>query len=438
VKGDPESVGRVALHLGRILRSTGRVARGLGTIRQDLNVSLLGGKVVEVKGVQKLNLLPKVVEYERARQLALIRVAERLKERGLREVVCSSIDVTDATANSSNRVLRDRVSEGGKVVAIAARGLQGVLGWEPLPDFRLGKEVAEVARANSLGGVIHSDEFERQGITKTEEGMLRALTHAGSQDALVLLAGPADAVESCVPRIVERLREAVRGVPAETRAATETGETRYMRPRPGSQRMYPETDIPNIKVTEGRLRRLAGAVPENWEATISRLAASYSISEDLALKLYDAGLDRDFEALSRELELEPSVVASVLVDIPTRLMREGVPESALGLPALEDVLRAVANGKAAKEAVPDILKEVGKKGATVESAIHSLGLEAADEQMVRSVIQSLVTSQVAFIREKGESAFAPLMGEAMKQLRGKADGAAVARILKEELRKRAQ
>ena len=48
--------------LGRAMRSTGRVARGLGTIRQDLNVSVMGGGVVEVKGVQKLNLVAKVVQ----------------------------------------------------------------------------------------------------------------------------------------------------------------------------------------------------------------------------------------------------------------------------------------------------------------------------------------------------------------------------------------
>ncbi len=51
--GFPEDVESAALQLGRALRSTGRVARGLGTIRQDLNVSVMGGEVVEVKGVQK-------------------------------------------------------------------------------------------------------------------------------------------------------------------------------------------------------------------------------------------------------------------------------------------------------------------------------------------------------------------------------------------------
>ena len=433
VRGDPELVGKVALYLGRVLRSTGKVARGLGTIRQDLNVSLSGGKVVEVKGVQKLNLLPRVVEYERARQSALVTVAARLKERGVKAVSCGITDVTEAAHNSGSRILRERASEGGKVVAVTARGLKGLLGWEPVPGFRLGKEVAEVARANSLGGIIHSDEFEHQGIPQQEEMLLRTLTGAGEDDAIVLLAGLSEQVDACAPRVVERLRVAVAGVPAETRAATDAGETRYMRPRPGSQRMYPETDIPNIGVTKRTLANLDKIVPQNWEARISKLAETYGLSEDIALKLYDSEMDGEFEALAGELKLEPSVVASTLVDLPIRLAREGVPEAALGLGMLSEVLRAVAHGEIAKEAIPDVLKAVGAGNRDVEIAIRSLGLERADESKIRAVIESVLLRNAGLVREKGDAAFAQLMGEAMKELRGRADGAAVARNLKAKL-----
>jgi len=433
VRGDPDLVGRVALYLGRVLRSTGRVARGLGTIRQDLNVSLSGGKVVEVKGVQKLNLLPRVVAYERARQSALGSVATALKDKGVKAVSCHTTDVTEAALNSGSRVLREKALEGGKIVAVAARGLKGLLGWEPAPGFRLGKEVAEVARANSLGGVIHSDEFERQGIGQQEEAHLRALTDAGEDDALVLLAGMSEQVDACVPRVLERLKGATVGVPAETRAATDAGETRYMRPRPGSQRMYPETDIPNIRVTKRMLADLDKAVPQNWEVRVSKLADTYGLSEDMALKLYDSELDGEFEALAGELKLEPSVVASALVDLPARLTREGVPEAALGLVVLAEALRAVAHGRIAKEALPDVLKAAGAGNGDIEGAIRSLGLERADESRIRAVIESVLLRNAGLVREKGDAAFAQLMGEAMQELRGRADGAAVARILKAKL-----
>jgi glutamyl-tRNA(Gln) amidotransferase subunit E len=433
VVGDPEFVGKVALHLGRVLRSTGRVARGLGTIRQDLNVSLTGGRVVEVKGVQKLNLLPKVVEYERRRQMGLVRVAEKLKERGVKQVNCRARDVTVVMGGTSSKVPRKALVEGGKVVAVAALGLGGLMGWEPYQDVRLGKEVAEVARANSLGGIIHSDEFRRQGVSEAEEGKLRAELDCEERDALVLVAGPPGLVDRCVPLLIARLEEAVSGVPAETRAATETGETRYMRPRPGSQRMYPETDIPNITITARRRADLTDYVPEDWQAKIARLGREYSLSEDLSVKLYDSDISTDFEELSRELHLEPSVVASVLVDLPSRLAREGVPENALGLPVLSEVLRAVDSGQTAKEAVPDVLKAVGSRGLSISEAIRALGVQLAGESQVRKVVDSVVEKHRPVIEEKGDAAFSLLMGEVMRELRGKADGAAVSRILRERL-----
>jgi glutamyl-tRNA(Gln) amidotransferase subunit E len=433
VVGDPEFVGKVALHLGRVLRSTGRVARGLGTIRQDLNVSLMGGKVVEVKGVQKLNLLPKVVEYERRRQMGLVKVAEKLREKGLKRVKCRTRDVTGVMGGTSSKATRKALAESGKVVAIAALGLGGMMGWEPYETVRLGKEVAEVARANSLGGIIHSDEFSKQEVSEAEESKLRSELECGEEDALVLVAGPPRLVDRCVPLLIARLEEAVSGVPAETRAATEAGETKFMRPRPGSQRMYPETDIPNITITAGRRADLAERVPEDWRAKIARFGREYSLSEDLAVKVYDADMATDFEKLNRELHLEPSVVASVLVDLPSRLAREGVPESALSLPVLSEVLRAVDSGRTAKEAVPDILKAVGSRGLSVSEAIRALGVQLAGESQVRNVVDSVMERHRPMIEEKGDAAFSLLMGEAMRELRGKADGAAVSRILRERL-----
>lgn len=65
----PEQAKEVAEHIGMILKSTGRVKNGLGTIRQDVNVSIKGHPRVEIKGVQKLQDIPKLIENEVKRQL---------------------------------------------------------------------------------------------------------------------------------------------------------------------------------------------------------------------------------------------------------------------------------------------------------------------------------------------------------------------------------
>ena len=433
VRGDSAHVGAVALQLGRVLRSTGKAARGLGTIRQDMNVSLGGGRVVEVKGVQKLNLIPKVVEYERRRQSMLRAVAAKLRAKGVRKVACRSMDVTATMARTASPVIKGLVAQGGAVRCISARGLAGLLGWEPEPGVRLGKELAEVARAGSLGGVIHSDEFEKQGVTGPEADALRNAMGCSVEDGLVLVAGRPDSVERVIPVLVSRLEAVTEGVPEETRAPTDAGETRYMRPRPGSQRMYPETDIPDIPVPGPLRARVAKAVPEDWESTVRTLESRYSLSSDMALKVYDSDLAAEFVRACGKLRLEPSFVASTLVDLPARLTREGVPEAWCSLPALMAALEAVDGGKAAKEAVPEILRSAGEMGVSVGELLASTGREVLDEAHVAAVVEAVVSRESALIAERGDAAFSPLMGEVMKELRGKADGSLVARMLHQKV-----
>lgn len=434
--GSPESVGRVALHLGRTLRATGRVARGLGTIRQDLNVSVRGGKVVEVKGIQKLNLLPRVVAYEIARQLGLLEVASKLRGRGVKEVDCKECDASSLLLKTASRVVQGRLMEGGKVVCISAPGLQGLLGWEPSPGVRLGKEVAEVARANGLGGIIHSDEFSKQGISREEEEALRRECGVGKDAALVLLAGPSSKVGKAAPHVMHRLRLATEGVPAETRSATEDGESRFMRPRPGAQRMYPETDVPDVVIGADRVRAVMALVPEGWEQTVSRYEEEHSLSRDLAVKLLDSDYLEVFERLAGELRLESSLVASMLVDLPVRLAREGIPEEALNPASIAEVLRAIDAGSVAKEAAPEILRAIGNgKAKNVDEAIAKLGLGSIEADRLSEMIESVIQKNRALIDAKGEGAFSPLMGEVMAQARGKADGELVSRLLRERLSK---
>jgi len=62
-----EQAKEVALYIGDILRSC-KVKRGIGTIRQDVNISILSGNRVEMKGVQDMKMFLKTIENEVIRQ----------------------------------------------------------------------------------------------------------------------------------------------------------------------------------------------------------------------------------------------------------------------------------------------------------------------------------------------------------------------------------
>src|SRR5207245_10019151 len=79
----PEDASNIALAIRRVLRATRKVKRGLGTIRQELNISIAKGSLTEIKGVQELELVSKVVELEVKRQLTLLETRDELHKRGV-------------------------------------------------------------------------------------------------------------------------------------------------------------------------------------------------------------------------------------------------------------------------------------------------------------------------------------------------------------------
>jgi len=76
----PHEIQDIAYTIGLIAKSTGKIKRGIGAIRQDLNVSISKGARVEIKGVQDLSLIAKVIELEVQRQLSLIESEKKVEE----------------------------------------------------------------------------------------------------------------------------------------------------------------------------------------------------------------------------------------------------------------------------------------------------------------------------------------------------------------------
>jgi Glu-tRNA(Gln) amidotransferase subunit E-like FAD-binding protein len=75
----PEEVQEIAYLVGMICRSTGKVKRGIGTVRQDVNVSVKNGPRVEIKGIQELGLISKVIQLEVQRQISVPKLNEEVR-----------------------------------------------------------------------------------------------------------------------------------------------------------------------------------------------------------------------------------------------------------------------------------------------------------------------------------------------------------------------
>jgi glutamyl-tRNA(Gln) amidotransferase subunit E len=438
VISSPEEAREVALRIGLLLRSLGRVKRELGSIRQDLNISVEGGAKIEVKGVQYLDLIPKVVAYEALRQRSLLEIRDELARRGVtREALeFKPVDVTHVFAETKSRIAKQAISAGGVAMALKLPGFKGLLGREIQPGRRLGTELADRARYwAEVGGLFHSDELPGYGITEREAEEVRKVLGCGDLDAFILVFESREKAEEALRAAWERALECLQGVPEETRAANPDGTTRYMRPRPGSARMYPETDVRPIRITREWLEKLRRELPEPPEKTLERLVEKYSLPQDMAWKLFDTQQLYLFEELVEKTGAPPLLVASTLTNTLVSLRREGVPVENITEEHLSSVFAQVARGTMAKEAIPDVLKLLATNPAmTVEEALRSLGGSLSEEE-VRRIVREIVAENSEYIRERGERAFGRIMGLVMEKVRGRADGKLVSEIVREELRK---
>lgn len=424
----------ITLSLGRLLRASRRVARGLGTIRQDVNISILNSKsVVEVKGVQRLDQLRKVIEYEMHRQYALHIIAELLKEKGL-TFNASVYDVTDILRDTRSKVIRNALERQGVVKAIVVKDFAGMLAYEPYEGIRLGKELSELVRFYGLGGIFHSDELPAYGITDKEVDSIRSSLRLADSDAFILLAGMDEQVRNAIDAVIERLRYAFIGVPAETRAATDDGRTVYSRPRPGAARMYPETDVPPIAVSKDILDSLMSSIPKPWDEYIDDLSKRYNINKVLAEKVFDSEYFELFEELASSSSIQASFIASVLTEGIVSLERQGLDASRLKVEHIRYAFNRLAEGHIAKESILNIFSIIMQgKADSVEQAVSIMGLKAVSDDELVKIIDGIIEENSSLINAKGMNALGALMGIAMGRLRGKVDGSKVNRVLKERL-----
>jgi glutamyl-tRNA(Gln) amidotransferase subunit E len=440
IGGRPDEIVNTAYILGRLLRATKRVTRGLGSIRQDINLSIMDGSVVEVKGVQRLEQLTKVIEYEMLRQHGLFLIAQRLrKDRRPEEIeVGGKIeDVTDILSKSSSKVIKELLTgDDCRFKAIRVSGFAGIIGFEPYHGIRVGKQLGELVRFYGLGGIFHSDELPNHEITRADvDAIMKKLDISSEKDAFVILGGPTEKLESAIQPVIQRLKVVPYGVTAETRAATFEGKTVYSRPRPGAARMYPETDIPPIPVDGSSLDMLSSMVPLSWDETVKTIANRYHLNQKLAEQVFDSKYFELFERIMGIVKKIPSTfIVSKLTEDTVNLERQGLDTASLTDEIIIDTFGKVEEGAVGKESVIPIFEKIIKKEATsVEQAINVLGVAALTNQKLEEIIAKILEDNISIITQKQMGSLGMLMGRSMAVLRGKADGQRVNEILKEKL-----
>jgi len=425
----------VAEEIGALLRATKRARRGIGTVREDVNVSIEGGHRIEVKGVQELRMIQEYVEREAARQKLLLEVRDELRRRNAGVPPVDPLDVTELFRAIVSGPFSGAGRGGQVVLALGLTGFAGLLRSPPRSEERLGRELADQARSVGLRGLVHSDELPAYGVSEAIVAALRDRLSSGEMDAFVLVTDHTrERARAALNRVARRSRAAVEGIPGETRDPLPDGRTRYSRPLPGRDRMYPETDIPPIAIRADRLDRLRAQLPERPAELEARLARSHGIPIEVVQQIVYGDLLEPFEQLASRGHA-PGLVARLLTQDLPAVPRAG-PDAPLFEPSLDTLsamLAAIEAGRLAKEGVPSILAALASGASTVEVAIERAGLSGFSRDDLVSLIRRVVQANSAMVRTRGDAAFSPLMGDVMREVRGRRDGQEISETLRAEI-----
>lgn len=427
----PEQVKEVAYQLGQVLRST-KVKRGLGTIRQDLNISIAEGSRVEIKGVQDLNLMPKMVENEVKRQINLIEIMRELQHRGA-EVDDQIHTINDLFENSESKIISKAISKGGNVLAIKLKGFKGLIGKEIQPGRRFGTELSGYAKKMGVSGIFHTDELPAYGVTEEDVENISKRLELSENDAFIIVADEHEKATNSIREVQRRAKTAISEVPEETRKAKEDANSEYLRPLSTASRMYVETDISTTVISREYLKDIQSKLPELPEEKKIRILKQYNLSDDIASQLVRLDRVNDFEYIMASSKLDPITVGSTLAYTLKEIKREGFDIEKLNNELLKGTFSLVEEGKITKESVSNVLVELCQNGGIPEQTAINLKLVMLSNDDVESIIDELIEDNYKMIKERGMGSMGALMGKSMEKLRGKADGKLVNKLLKEKI-----
>ncbi len=436
--------------LAHVVQATGKVQRGAGAARQDVNVSIAGGRRVELKGVDQHRGLPRLVHIEAFRQLNLLRIKAELEKRG---VTADLLQVPDeglpwessAHAADAGRLLkycdyaplRDALDRDESVIAVRLAGFGGLLSHRTQPGATFSGELSDWVRIISCPEhrpfFIHSD-LRDYGLSPRQWRNLEKRLKAETGDALIVLWATEDDAATAVREIFIRAREALVGVPAETRQAFSDGTSGFERILPGPDRMYPDTDTPPVPIADRVVAEIQLNLPETpwvrrkrYETLGLDTPSAWRMSRAVWASLFDALKPKQSQTTRR-------LAAALEKRLPYHFRRGGLQQ----LPdaeQLQPMVDAVDSGEIRPEAIERILDQllVGSPSST-KDVLEPFRPRPGDQEELDKEIADVEKRADCVAGQSLDTAMRWAMGEVMPSFLGRLDPRDVGERLSEVLR----
>lgn len=373
-----KEIEEVAFNIGWLVKTIKKIKRGIGSIRQDVNISINSTRI-ELKGIQRLEDISKVVNYEVRRLLDLEKLVKEFKNR---EVKISDILIlTDKFKNSKSKLIEKFLKEGNEIYGLILYNFKDFINFK-IADRTLAKEIADYLKAFN-SGIIHSEENLEKYNLKEDFEKIREELKIGNEDVLAIFASKNDIPIKFIKQKIEKLINGI--LENETRKANSDLSTSFLRPLPGSARMYPETDLPLISISRDFLEQIKiSSTPLN--IIINQLSQKYNVDKNVLKEIARKDL-LDFcqEILDRNKNLNPNFVFQIFLNFEKYNLDKEIVEKKRDDFYL--MFKYLEERKISKAAIDDILKEIKEK--SLEEIIKEKDLIAFNKDELKSILEKM-------------------------------------------------
>ncbi|MFB6099780.1 MAG: GAD domain-containing protein, partial [Candidatus Nanohalobium sp.] len=371
--------------------------------------------------------IDELIRKEVERQKNLVELGEEFDDETAEEIVGDN--VTHHFEETDNQIVSTVLDNDGAVYALKLPEMTGKMKQKISGERYVAKELVDYAKTRGVQGILHTDEdLENYGLVE-EFGEVAEDLDKEDEDVIAVIAAEESQAKAAAQAVRERARKIYTGeIPEETRTAEQDFTTSYARPLPGSARMYPETDIPAIRVTEEDVEE----IDENLPETLDERREKYSedIGEELATQIVSSPRLNLFEELRDDYDSR--LVANFFTNLWADLEDRNMETDHLRDEDYDAIFSALESDRIKKGDIADVVQEM--KENSPEDAIEEVVAGKASEEDIRRVVEEVVDEKSDMVEEQGMRAQGPLMG--VLQQRVEADGATISSILQEQLEKR--
>ncbi len=292
------------------------------------------------------------------------------------------------------------------------------------PDMKDAEQVKEVALY--LGQILRSCKVKR-GIGTIRQDLNLSIKNGdrveikGFQDPAMMI----KTINSEIER-QQLIIQSGKRVFGEVRNALADGTTEFLRPMPGAARMYPETDLPLLKISRDLINEVKKELPQLRE-DLEKDLEKIGLNEEMIKLLFKQNKIDEFKELMNILN-EPILVAKILLIFPKEIAAHKKKtgeevQKILNKEILNFIAESVHNGKLSKEHIKQVMTRI-VTGEDFNKAIEFKKHEGNVEEGVMNLIKSKPGLS--------ENAY---MGLVMKEMKGKISGGEAMEIIRKMMEK---